>query len=1118
MALADMSAKHAETLQQAGGEPETQARKIVTKCANLLHKSITFGPVLCASIAMGLPSCWASYTTKHVFFMAFVEYLQHNGDYSKITTHRYTNWKGEDGELLKVSSLVDFMEHGEALHDIPAYMYFMFYEKRFERIPSENDYIGSEEDEEESENEPFMPHQEDDDGSEEDEEESEDEPFMPHQEDDDDDMSDVPSSTDDTITDDGDDDGDDGGGGHSEDVRELVEEATPTRETRKRSAPEDGSNTSDDEDEDDDDDEEEEEEDEEGEEDEEDEEEDEEDPERVEGRGRPRHPRFRFSQDHPQYNVALNFRVYQPHVTKLVGKLPLRPPDEDEGGEEDPAAPIPTAASEESDKTSSCEDDDDGPNPNDTNDGEARDAYALFALAIFANIHEGNVGDFQPGGNMGQTWWEVYTCWRETLINDEIRRLYPDGKPEGRQDPVPWQLRVLENVQDQACADRDGAARVQATTTSLNTAEGQATREQGRGGSVEDEPTVEPEMDMDVLEQLMKMDRDAKASDTGNQDTTAAATERFLDELEEIKKKARDVRLDQPSTSEPAPQEQAPDDPAPPPAAERVPSLKAFKEQARKHKRALRDFVIAPMAAANGAHQPAARHANQLRQYVAGAANQDTRQQPPQEPAHREPHRGNPTFVPMQFPGGRGVTLADAIHHFTLNKKMSFALRLMVESYMRLGRMQDGRLNIKDLLPQHLLKMLLIGPPGTGKSRVILAFQWYIMQLGMGDTVIITSFMGRAAANLNVPQSGIRTATSSSLLGLSRNQDGPSLRQSNGATLDRVATNLLRIAFLIWDELFTASCTHFKTCDAQATVGLQDRATNDRCFGGLPSCLVGDPFQHIPVAGAPLFSTADKQGSTSQAQNLAAKISIAGPGASSAPANTTIAHRTYNSFDTVIMLDEQMRTDGSEGGRRLQEMNDRARNGKLTEADWDAINSRAIRQPEMPETLADARLQNARFMVVRRKAIAPLLDAELPARAQAAGKQLLVWHAHDQLKGSNGGKTDVPENISRTVRHLMDGVCDGMIGTNYFYPGMEVCLKSNARTDLNFATNEIATAVKLELDPREPEPTDLAAAAQTRKLKYQPLGMVVKLKGAYISIIPLPHNAITAYYLLPTTT
>ena len=108
--------------------------------------------------------------------------------------------------------------------------------------------------------------------------------------------------------------------------------------------------------------------------------------------------------------MALNFRVYQPHVTKLVGKLPLRPPDEDEGGEEDPAAHIPAAASEEaSDGMSSCEDDDDGPNPNDNNDGEARDAYALFALAIFANIHVDNVGDFQPGGNMGQTWWEVYT-------------------------------------------------------------------------------------------------------------------------------------------------------------------------------------------------------------------------------------------------------------------------------------------------------------------------------------------------------------------------------------------------------------------------------------------------------------------------------------------------------------------------------------------------------------------------------------------------------------------------------------------------------------------------------------------------------------------------------------
>jgi len=159
----------------------------------------------------------------------------------------------------------------------------------------------------------------------------------------------------------------------------------------------------------------------------------------------------------------------------------------------------------------------------------------------------------------------------------------------------------------------------------------------------------------------------------------------------------------------------------------------------------------------------------------------------------------------------------------------------------------QAHLNGESNIPQ--LRMVVTGEPGTGKSRILLAFLWYAYQHGASDYVAILAYTWRAALQISTPTHN--AVTTCRFFGL--NQDSSILEQRRQLVQDNLADPLRFIAI---DELSFLDARHFAMLDVSTTENkkaMGDKEHLDEPFAGLHMILMGDPYQHNPVSGIPLY-------------------------------------------------------------------------------------------------------------------------------------------------------------------------------------------------------------------------------------------------------------------------
>lgn len=254
-------------------------------------------------------------------------------------------------------------------------------------------------------------------------------------------------------------------------------------------------------------------------------------------------------------------------------------------------------------------------------------------------------------------------------------------------------------------------------------------------------------------------------------------------------------------------------------------------------------------------------------------------------------------FTPLQEP----PSIEDTISLFTLAPGQAQMFVLMATEADEFMRAERGL-----AAPERVwftsgpLRLLVLGPPGTGKTRAQLAFQWYTYQHKLHRRVLLTAYPHKAAALLNSPI--LTASTTCALMGI----DPIRLKlYADTSPSHKKSQNLLHGGrWLIMDEVSFYS----QTTLALASRSLQqhaaysaDQESAGRLFGKMAILLAGDLTQHTPPAGKAVFSGAAWE-SRCLANN---KPDIRS--AVTANPDDALGREAFLSFNCVLILDVQHR-------------------------------------------------------------------------------------------------------------------------------------------------------------------------------------------------------------------
>ena len=252
-------------------------------------------------------------------------------------------------------------------------------------------------------------------------------------------------------------------------------------------------------------------------------------------------------------------------------------------------------------------------------------------------------------------------------------------------------------------------------------------------------------------------------------------------------------------------------------------------------------------------------------------------------------------FTPMKQP----PSIADTILLFTLEggQAQMFVL-LATEMDEVLNKRTSSLAPITSWFSKEPLRLLVLGPPGTGKTRVQLAFQWYAYQRGVHKEILLTAYPHKAAALLNSPVLTARTTCA--MMGINPKTTQLHILGSNAFTKSQ--TLLEGGRWLIMDEVSFYS---------QSTLALASKALHRHAeirnlntaefFGAVSVVLTGDLTQHNPPAGKPLTSGASGEVVCEQHKKADIRFAV------NANADSEQGRRIFRSFENVIILNKQQR-------------------------------------------------------------------------------------------------------------------------------------------------------------------------------------------------------------------
>ena len=347
-----------------------------------------------------------------------------------------------------------------------------------------------------------------------------------------------------------------------------------------------------------------------------------------------------------------------------------------------------------------------------------------------------------------------------------------------------------------------------------------------------------------------------------------------------------------------------------------------------------------------------------------------------------------PSVISLELqPPPPPANVDEIITEWTLNVEQARAFSLIV-SHSQQNQISEP------------LRMYLGGPGGTGKSRVIAALTDYFGQRGESRRLRLTSFTGIAAKNIN--GTTLHTA-------LALNQSQKNRKRGNGKTKTDLIAMWTGVDYLFIDEVSMIGCSLL----LQIHEALVDAKGCTEPFGGVSVILAGDFAQLPPVNQTKLFTRAK-----------------------SAKETTIFGQLLWRSITTVVILTEQMRQAGPEN-LPFVEMLSRLRDGRCTQADYDLLNTRLLRNVLDDESKS---LWHNAPMIVYANAIKDAINLQATlAFAQRTGRHVDWYHAVDTYRGQ---PIEDPAIIN-LLDTLPSNKTGGRIGVLPLVLGMPVVITEN---------------------------------------------------------------------------
>jgi len=333
------------------------------------------------------------------------------------------------------------------------------------------------------------------------------------------------------------------------------------------------------------------------------------------------------------------------------------------------------------------------------------------------------------------------------------------------------------------------------------------------------------------------------------------------------------------------------------------------------------------------------------------------------------------------------ANIDEMIAKWTLNVEQARAFSL-IASHSQQNRVTDP------------LRMYIGGPGGTGKSRVIAALTDYFAQRGESRRLRLTSFTGIAAKNIN--GTTLHTA-------LALNQSQKNLKRGNGKTKTDLIAMWTGVDYLFIDEISMIGCSLL----LQIHEALVEAKGCTEPFGGVNMIFAGDFAQLPPVNQTKLFSRTK-----------------------SAKESTIFGQLLWRATTTVVILVEQMRQAGPEN-LPFVEMLSRLRDGRCTQADYELLNTRLLRN------VLDDECQSgwqAAPMIVYSNAVKDSINLQATLAFARRTRQRVQWyHAVDTYRG----KPVEDATIIDLLDTLPSNKTGGRIGALPLVLGMPVVITEN---------------------------------------------------------------------------
>ncbi|OCH83740.1 hypothetical protein OBBRIDRAFT_871838, partial [Obba rivulosa] len=264
----------------------------------------------------------------------------------------------------------------------------------------------------------------------------------------------------------------------------------------------------------------------------------------------------------------------------------------------------------------------------------------------------------------------------------------------------------------------------------------------------------------------------------------------------------------------------------------------------------------------------------------------------------------------------------------------------------------------------------------------------------------------------------------------------------------------------------------------------------DTAFGNINVILCGDLHQFAPV-------------SQFACEALFRPVDIKSDGSS-----VMVGRRLYESFESVVILKEQMRITDPVWPKFLQHLH----HGEVEEEDLDMLEGLVLGSEEADVDFSSAPWNEASLVTPRHAVREPWNAAAVRKWCRTSGEQLFIIDAEDQV---NGRPLTLRERYAVAARAKKDRSDRRrrLPETVEIARGMKVMVTTNIHTDLDVANGSRGEIVDIVLHPDEPPVPEGGVV----RLKYMPAYLLVKLSRTRASrlegldefIIPIEPSAVT---------